>query len=753
MDASDTWTRQHLAASEERLPSRPARRETRFRHPLLRPVGLAAAAAMILLTLWALLAADRVPEQRESRTRARTPVILDDRIPGVKAEARWFRRYDEVGDRNFEVLFVEPARPTAEPPPGLSRWPAPGEAFVSPALLAADPAVRTRYGRLAGEIGPQGLADADEWLVYARSPSADALVGVRGSAVTGFATPVTPPTPDGIFDTTARGITREMRALIGVTVLPASLVFLIMAALSHRPSTAGLRASVKSAFGPVACGVLTATAAAAASTVTDTRLPIANAILHAEDLAPLRPWLVLLALGTALVALTVVALLSAVGPRTTRGHDRHDSPPGLRPGGASALPPGHDARRRAARLLWFAGTTVTIAATAVSLSGPVGEVVFFTAVAATWITAALILQPAVTLLAGLLSRKGKALSSARLDAAGRLLARPLRVPVTVTAGVVVLGVGLLAHVQVWQTPRAQALEAARATQHMVGSRLLMVSTSVAADTWELDRFRAALPNDVEILPIVDDATGDSSVLHGTCSALAALGPLSEGCPGKPDDLGSAFKRNAASMGTQDALRWFMRPTDEVMADREVQRITARRFLILSPPGAAQPEEVRRAAYAFLPAPMVERPGDLWIDSARPAVQRRAWMGLLGLIALMLLVTAGLVRAAARPRSSTFTARVPVAALSLALTLPLALASAFAALLAGWLGSLHGRLKPSEGLVPEFLPLCVSLTTLVTILVALMAGATGIRRARRPTRCTSSDDAAGGAQGRAGEALA
>ena len=58
-------------------------------------------------------------------------------------------------------------------PPGVARWPAPGEAVVSPAV-AADLGADQRYmfGRIAGIIAPQGLEVPRERRVYLRPAQA-----------------------------------------------------------------------------------------------------------------------------------------------------------------------------------------------------------------------------------------------------------------------------------------------------------------------------------------------------------------------------------------------------------------------------------------------------------------------------------------------------------------------------------------------------------------------------------------------------
>ena len=89
---------------------------------------------------------------------------------------------DQVGGLPVSRIDLAPTGSAAAPvPPGLDRFPAPGEVFASPALaarLAAAPAAELadRYpGRLAGTIGAEALAHEDE-LVVVIGHAAGALV-------------------------------------------------------------------------------------------------------------------------------------------------------------------------------------------------------------------------------------------------------------------------------------------------------------------------------------------------------------------------------------------------------------------------------------------------------------------------------------------------------------------------------------------------------------------------------------------------
>jgi hypothetical protein len=685
----------------------------------LRPLGLILSGVATLLTIWALLVVAHVPRQREHRILARTPVIYDSRTAGVKPVARWIRRYDELGDKQFRVVFIESLEPSAAPPPGLSRWPAAGEAFVSPGLLAADRVTRTRYGRFAGTIGGQGLADPDEWLVYARPSGSSAMVGARGTEITGFAPPQSKTTSGGVFDTTAAGLTKDLWWLLAMSVAPATFILLIAVSRSGRRPR-GVKDAVRSATGPVTCGVLAGASAAWATTVTGIRLPIVGRTVAAADLTALRPSIAFIAPATVLIALAVVAAATAIDRRTPRLRRK----PVGRTGATDVT--------RLRRMLWAMAVAGT--ATSLTVTLPVGEhhETFFVAAAVTWIVAALALPPATRVFATWLTRAARTAKLRNLEAAGRLLGGSSR-PIAATAAVLTLGIGLITHIHVWQTPHATGLDAARMSQSQVGSRVLMISTVTAPSANATTRFRAALPANVGVLATTTQSTPaadtpERAVFHGSCSTLAMLAPLSNGCPNAPVPFRQAFANGPVIGAIQG---WFIHPDDRVVADDSVRPPLPlpRRYMLVNPLGQKQLEAIKHAAYTTLPTAQVDRAGDLWIDSARPRIERMAWLHLFGLAGLMLILLAGLIPTAEMLlRSSAWSDTKacdttldgpPPMAVCWTLVLPPTLAVVMAGLLAIWLGNLQSHLQSSEGVAPGFLALIVVLTIIVAGAVSLL----------------------------------
>jgi hypothetical protein len=109
-----------------------------------------------------------VYEERARHESARQP------MPGArKSTVRRAVGTDSLRDHmQFLVFSIEPRVADAPLPPGLPRWPGPGEAFVSPQLLkdGAGEQIADRYGKLAGTIGEDGLGVPDERVVWRRPP-------------------------------------------------------------------------------------------------------------------------------------------------------------------------------------------------------------------------------------------------------------------------------------------------------------------------------------------------------------------------------------------------------------------------------------------------------------------------------------------------------------------------------------------------------------------------------------------------------
>jgi len=126
-------------------------------------VGVAVFVLTLVATIHTVIPA--LLDGRLERDGARTPVFLeadeDDR-----AVARWRATFADIDFVPVEVLAMGVLDPTAPPPPGVERWPAPGEVFASPGLIAhpESESLLRSLGEPAGTVAPDTLADPGELL-------------------------------------------------------------------------------------------------------------------------------------------------------------------------------------------------------------------------------------------------------------------------------------------------------------------------------------------------------------------------------------------------------------------------------------------------------------------------------------------------------------------------------------------------------------------------------------------------------------
>jgi hypothetical protein len=142
------------------------------------------AAGVLASTVLALLVVSVLPAlgHRQDRTAWRSPLAVRDAGDAVALQRS---TEDSFRDRTIDRVDLAPiavtdGEPAALPaPPGLTRFPAPGEVFASPALAhlmrseAAGDLADRFPGRLAGTIGADGLAyDGELVAVVGRAPGA-----------------------------------------------------------------------------------------------------------------------------------------------------------------------------------------------------------------------------------------------------------------------------------------------------------------------------------------------------------------------------------------------------------------------------------------------------------------------------------------------------------------------------------------------------------------------------------------------------
>ncbi|WP_137989264.1 hypothetical protein [Streptomyces vilmorinianum] len=606
---------------------------------------LAAVAAALLV--WGAQVDRAVYGARDFRAAARLPVPA---APGATPAALWWEGSDTVGDRAFSVVAVEPLPGrVAAPPPGLPRWPEPGEAFVSPALLDILPAAATRFGRSAGTIAPSGLVDPGELFVY-RHPPADAGIGGKpySRLITGFGgAPLTGPSPflSQGFDRAESDLYWLMFPLLG---LPAAVLLVVGARLGARGRDrrlavlhaigAGRSVRARIAAGeclrPLAVGTLVAGLPLTVLAFTGFTLPVTGYEIAARDLTALR-WSFPLSLLVvwAVLCLAFALLHLRIGPAA-----------GARPRPVRDRPPAWPGR------LCGIGTLCALWG---AMIGDLPGVRLFT------VGAILALAGLPPLLGRAAARLSVRLTGPRRGDAARLVggrwaaAHPGVIARTCAALAVLLG--LLAQVQVSISElTTEARHAAVLAAHLDG-RLLQVNG--ASDRREADRFLAALAPGDRALRIVHSDRNARPVLVGECRDLVALAPVTV-CPhGEPLPAAEVF---AERTPRTEALRWmsFGEVDVRAAAGSDELREGAGAFVVLTQGAdgtdradgtavADGAERIERAAYRAFPMPQVEVPGVEYGVGSAARARIADWVMLIaaaGFAFLTLTGSAGLLHA-------------------------------------------------------------------------------------------------------------
>ncbi|CCB76425.1 MULTISPECIES: hypothetical protein [Streptomycetaceae] len=479
-----------------------------------RSVALLCAVAVLVLAGSAFVATSATYDARQVRADAREPVPA---ARPADVRARWTSYWDSYQGRQFYVVAVAPVTHDAPLPPGLTRWPAPGKVYLSPALRDGSPAedFTHRYGQVAGTIGESGLASPGERLAYVRptdamAASTDGWVGISGYGRH---------EEGGFGDLTIIRPAGQLLAMIAVLFAGPALV---LAGAAIRMGSAGRdrRAALVEALGagraarlwmewgeaalPIGYGTVLGGLIVAASTVWNVRLPWIDYTLAAADMRQAWPRLVAAVLLAPLLTLALVVVL-----RPLRRAKSASTRPGSHRGGLLRLLcvgmcPAF------ALLAWFSGTLFAgnSLAAPVYCAATLGVLVTLPGLLAWWGTRAA--RP----LAERARRNG---GGAGLVAARRAAARPGAAVRLVTALVVAIGV-------VGQTQILSSMTSNRSGNltllHSPRSRtMLILQASPSARLGP--EFRAALPSGTHVVSLGPGPAGHR-IVQAPCPDLKAL---------------------------------------------------------------------------------------------------------------------------------------------------------------------------------------------------------------------------------------
>ncbi|MFY1684846.1 FtsX-like permease family protein [Micromonospora sp. WMMD730] len=607
------------------------------------------ATAVIILAAWLFVIAATVSSASNDRIAAREPVFVSPGNEG-SAAAQWMIHADTADNRQFLVLYISPLRDDATPPPGLTRWPVPGEAFFSPELLRTSRAheLTQRYGTFGGAIEYSGLATATERLVYYRPPTdrafdqrdGDVAISKFGVDRAALGSEYFPNTVDGFDKWRVSDI--YILLLVVVALPSALLIFLAVRSNSERrdrrlamlnalgaPASARASVLIGEAVVPVFVGAVLGSAIAFAMTCFDIRVPLTGYFLQSGDMISAQRWLLVVTACSIVVtmALVVIAQLRRAAKGETRPSQLH---PRFRRWLQSSFPV------FIALSIWGAAT----ARDGGARYSP-GLIVFVIALLGTLISLPSVLGSGAALLGRILARTGRKTSSPALIIGGSWLnQRPMMVARLCAAFVV--GLGLLVQVQVqqeWIVQQTRGLANGVAPQALsVGNSLVILRSSVGEK--ESQHFSVAIGQD-KVLRVVEQ--NNTPVLVGTCEALKEFGSL-QTCPGSmPQDIVGVFSQLNRRGGLLVGGTLISAPDLSISTDLGIGG-TTRGYFVLNSEGEAGVERITRAAYANLTKPYVSTPGQEWITGGLAGAAVFDWVLALGAVGLIILAAAGALAA-------------------------------------------------------------------------------------------------------------
>ncbi|MGW1374348.1 FtsX-like permease family protein [Streptomyces sp. NPDC002446] len=579
-------------------------------------VALLFATAALCLAFTSLVAVYAGYAGTEERTAARSP----QRVAGGHgaALARYLLKQDTLDDaRAYTVVFVEPVSSAVAPPPGLASWPSPGEAVLSPALLraGAHEHIADRYGRLAGTIGPEGLASPSERFAYVR-PVHSMRGMVEARPIHGFGAAAE--WGNGDF-THQRPIWEFLLTVCGFLLLPAAACVVLAArmgaderdrrtalvtALGALPAHRRLIV-IGEAAAPVILGAVVGSVPAAVGCLIDVPVSLAYFTLYAPDLRAYAPWLV----GAALLSLVVT--LAAV----TALHRHRRSAAATRP---------RASRATLSRIACWACPLFLLAASyGPGLAPSPASRVLFQAVGTLGGFATL-----PSLIAAACTAAGSALAgfSRRWAGPAALISgRWMSASAATTARLVcsvVIAIGLTGEAQLWMSRMAEPVRQATAVHQMVGNSVL----TVASPQRLTPQFAVSLPEEAVLVSL--DMNKSTARLTATCRDLTLLRlPCHSGAV-TPVRQADARLRYALGDGT--AITTAVTP--------HAPAPTSERALLLSRHASALDiSEIKRTAHRTLaPGTSVSALGTDWISGGKVLSDQAGWLLLFGLLGTSIL---------------------------------------------------------------------------------------------------------------------
>ncbi|MEU3500316.1 hypothetical protein ABZ726_05935 [Streptomyces hundungensis] len=596
-----------------------------------RALALLLAGALLALVLAAVVAVYASYDGIHARS-AHRALVPQAAAPSSRPVAVAFEAGDDVNGLQHTMIYIRPLTPESPLPPGVHRWPAPGEAVLSPGLIRALKSEHSpeRFGRVVSTVAPEGLASPGERIGYA-NPRDIQFNAKAMRPVVGFGGPGAAPSGDLMF-IKDRG--RVIQALY-LMLLPAGVLAVVaarMGSVGRDKRTAlvsalggGRRARVWLNLGesatPVLSGVLLGSLPGALIAATgDTRLPWIDFWLSSADLRHWWPQLMGATLAAALLLLLLVCVMDRTGgrrrPRTTRMMTRAFT--GVRWAGM-AFP--------FLLLATVAGPSRLDPARYQDLRAQLYNL----GVVAVLMTLPCAVALGAAAMGGALARSTRRTGSPGAVIAGRHIAAHPGATARLVAGI---GIALVvvSQVQLVTLQFGGAAKAARETAHRVGKSVMVLHTTENLPPQQLTNVWGRLPANTELLSATEPKEpSDVVLIQGSCTALQAVRLP---CTSTVTQHVAA----AADRRLVEALRWSAPLTFDRFASKEQTgsadqgASTATHWVLVSADGGDLPElDIKQLLRDSVPtlSATAEVPGDLWMVGTNLSVAHGRWVTYFG----------------------------------------------------------------------------------------------------------------------------
>lgn len=613
--------------------------------------ALVAAAAVLATAFLGLATVQAAYDGRTGRGQDRTPVFTEDRGQAI---AMWAEHIDSTGTVPHSVYLVRPLRPDAPPPPGLARWPKPGEVAMSPELAHAGQGVTTRYGRVTATIGPQGLASPSERLAYANPSTVPATADYPWFLVSSFGAPGTPFILAGADGSQAQMV-MTFAALALLPALALAVIAVRIGSHGRDRRTHLIHAlggtwrhravlNMAEAAAPVALGTGVAGLLWVAGMIHDVRLPFSRYVVAAHDL---RTHLVGAALALLVSAATLLLLAVVLHRPTGRSGKRT----------TGTRPVVFDTRIPMWRQVGFVGGLFVIVF-AQYLTGFVAVAAFVAGTVCLWVFLPSVAAQVAAALGRLIARRGHASGKAGRLIGGRWTqTRPGVIVRLATAMIIALG--LMAQMQVWNSRHGESVRRAEVTQGRIGDTVIAINGS-RLTSGILSRLDAAFPPGTHVILATDQPEQRAMLLRGSCPALTELNLR---CTDTPTPALGPGTNQADLRKVQEIAAWYSPNVRVQTADLSQLRADLDRSALLAVTHeGGHLAQVKRAVFQVVPTATVEELGGSLLIGAHTRERNNDWINLFGLTGLAFLLAAGAVSAGGE-FSRTRTSLAPLAAIT------------------------------------------------------------------------------------------